>query len=78
MKNITFTNTLSLDLMQEVEKYKSQTGITKKNVFEKALRKFFIDEKRQKMAEGFRRAKNDPEMQEIVEWGLVDYSNQIK
>lgn len=76
MKSITFTNTLSSDLMSEVEKYKKQTGLTKKSVFEKAL--IFIEEKRKKMAEGFKRAKKDPEIQEMVEWGLKDYLSQIK
>lgn len=77
MKNITFTNNLSVDLMNEVEKYKKQTGLTKKDVFEKALKKFFLEEKKRKMAEGFRKAKKDKEIQEMAEWGLKDYLNQL-
>ncbi len=73
MKTVIFTNTLSLDLMSEIEKYKTQKGLTKREIFETALRKFFIDEKKKMMAKSFKKAKNDYEIQEMSEWGLKDY-----
>jgi len=78
MKNIIFTNTLSSDLMNEIERYKKQTGLTKREVFEKALKGFFISEKKKKMMEDFKKIKQDLEVQEMAEWGIGDYLNQIK
>lgn len=75
---ITYTSTLSPQLMTWLDAYASKEGLSKKAVIEEALTLFQIQTKKKKMAEMFKRASGDPEMLDLAEAGLDDYSEQLK
>lgn len=77
MKSITFTNNMSPDLMQWMEKYSAQKKLTKRAVMEAALTEFREGLRRADYAESFKRASSDPEMKSMAEEGLGDYLKQL-
>ena len=77
MKSITFTNSISSDLMQWMEKYSSREKLTRRAVIEKALTDFRKSVRRKDYADSFRRASLDPEMKSMAEDGMGDYFKQL-
>ncbi|OGI93966.1 hypothetical protein A3A03_02955 [Candidatus Nomurabacteria bacterium RIFCSPLOWO2_01_FULL_40_18] len=77
MKSITFTNSMSSDLMQWMEKYSSREKLTRRAVIEKALTDFRKSVRRKDYADSFRRASLDPEMKSMAEDGMGDYFKQL-
>ncbi len=77
MKSITFTNNMSSDLMQWMEKYSTQEKLTRRAVIEAALTEFRKGVRRKEYTESFKRASLDPEMKNMAEEGLEDYLKQL-
>jgi len=77
MKSITFTNNMSSDLMQWMEKYSASKQLTRRAVMEAALTEFRKSIRRKEYAESFKRASLDPEMKDMAEEGLEDYLKQL-
>lgn len=77
MKSITFTNNMSFDLMQWMEKYSAKEQLTRRAIIEAALTEFRKGVRRREYAESFKRASLDPEMKSMAEEGLGDYLEQL-
>ncbi len=77
MKSTTFTNNMSTDLMQWMEKYSAREKLTRRAVLEKALTEFRKSVRRNEYVESFKRASLDPEMKNMAEEGLGDYLEQL-
>lgn len=77
-KSVIFTNKMSSDLMSWLNKYSVKAKKTKREVIEEALEDLRIKERKREMAEGFKRAAQDPEIMVMAEEGLVDYNEQLK
>ena len=77
MKSVTFTNNMSSDLMQWMEKYSTREKLTRRAVLEKALTEFRKGIRRKEYAQSFKRASLDPEMKSMAENGLGDYFQQL-
>ncbi|MEK9184973.1 MAG: hypothetical protein AAB866_02295 [Patescibacteria group bacterium] len=77
MKSITFTNNMSSDLMQWMEKYSISQKLTRRAVIEKALNDLRKSVRQKEYAESFKRASLDSEMKSMAEEGLGDYLEQL-
>ena len=77
MKSITFTNNMSSDLMQWMEKYSASRKLTRRAVIETALTEFRKRVRQKEYTESFKRASLDPEMKNMAEEGLGDYLEQL-
>lgn len=77
MKSVTFTNNMSPDLMQWMEKYSAREKLTRRAVLEKALTEFRERVRRREYEESFKRASLDPEMKNMAEESLGDYLKQL-
>ena len=77
-KSVIFTNKMSGDLMNWLNKYAMKTKKTKREIIEEALEDLRIKEKKREMAEGFKRASKDPEIMAMCEEGWEDYNEQLK
>lgn len=77
MKSITFTNNMSSDLMQWMEKYSAKEKLTRRAVLEKALSEFRKSVRRREYVDSFKKASLDPEMKSMAEEGLGDYLKQL-
>ena len=75
---VVFTNKLSSKLMNWVNSYSKEQGITKRELIESALEEYQVKIIKEKMAETCKRAAKDPEMLEMAEWGMDDYFEQLK
>jgi hypothetical protein len=78
MTAITYTSTLSKDLMFWLNSFVRKEKVTKKDVIELALRKYKDEVKRQKLSASFKRAAKDKEMIYLTEAGLGDFVEQLK
>lgn len=77
MKSITFTNNMSSDLMQWMEKYSTREKLTRRAVIEKALTEFRQSVRRKEYTDSFKRASLDGEMKSMAEAGLGEYLEQL-
>ncbi|MCR4334287.1 MAG: hypothetical protein NUV47_00965 [Patescibacteria group bacterium] len=77
MKSITFTNNMSSDLMQWMEKYSASQKLTKRVVLERALIEFRKSIRRKEYEDSFKKASLDSEMKSMTEEGLRDYLEQL-
>ncbi len=77
MKSITFTNNMSPDLMQWMEKYSIRKKLTRRAIIETALIEFRKSIRRREYANSFKMASFDPEMKDMAEEGLGDYLKQL-
>lgn len=77
-KNITYTSTLPDVIMEEVVEYARKKNISKNKVIEIALKKLMKEEIKNELMESFKKITNDPEMIETAEWGMKEYSEQLK
>ncbi len=75
--SVTYTSTLSTRLMAWLDAYSSQEGMSKKAVIEDALTLYQIQVKKKKMAQMFKEARGDAEMESLAEAGLGDYGEQL-
>ena len=73
MKSITFTNNLSSDLMEWMEKYSIRQKMTRRAVLEKALNDLRKSERQKEYARSFRQAFLDAETKNMAEDGMGDY-----
>jgi len=78
MKTITFTNNMSIDLMQWMEKYSAKEKLTRRAVLEKALTEFRKSVRRKEYAESFKKASMDANLRNMAEDGMGDYFNQLE
>jgi len=74
---ITYTSTLSPQIMTWLDAFASKEGLSKKAVIEEALTLYQIQIKKKKMAEMFKEASGDIEMFDLAEAGLSDYNEQL-
>ncbi|MBI4155879.1 MAG: hypothetical protein HY507_01435 [Candidatus Zambryskibacteria bacterium] len=77
MKSITFTNNLSVDIMQWIEKYSASQKVTRRAVLEKALTEFRKSVRRKEYSDSFRRARLDADIKQMSENGLGDYLRHL-
>jgi predicted transcriptional regulator len=77
MSKVTYTSTLSQDLMKEVDKYALKFKVQKKAIIETALKKYFEDQRRMEFIQSFQRANNDAEQLQIAEEGIEDYIKML-
>jgi predicted DNA-binding protein len=78
MKNMaSYTSTLPSELMLQLNEFSEKLKIPKNKLIESSLKKYFEELKRREFAEGFKRAVQDPEMQEMAEEGLGDYVEML-
>lgn len=77
MKSITFTNNLSSELMEWMEKYANSQKVTRRVILEKALNDFRKTERRNEYANSFKRASSDSELKNMAEDGMGDYFKQL-
>ncbi len=73
MKSVTFTNNLSRELADWMEKYSLQQGLTRRAVLEKALNEFRKSVRRKEYTQSFSRASLDAETRAMAEDGMGDY-----
>ena len=72
------TTKLSSDLAEWLDETSERESVTKRQLLEVALRRMREGRIKTALAESFRRANRDPEMREMAEWGMGDYSYQLK
>jgi len=77
MKPVTFTNNLSPDLMNWMEKYSAYHNVTRRAVLEKALNEFRKSVRQKEYAVSFKKASLDKEIKSMTEDGLSDYFSQL-
>lgn len=77
MKSITFTNNMSPDLMQWMEKYSAREQLTRRAVLERALTEFRKSIRRKEYADSFKKASVDSDIKNMAEDGLGDYFKQL-
>jgi predicted transcriptional regulator len=77
-KQITYTSTLPDDLILQVNEYAEKYQMTKNKVIEEALKRYFFEQKRKEYDESFARIANDPEINELAEMGIADWSELIR
>ncbi|HEY9342695.1 MAG TPA: hypothetical protein VIQ23_14010 [Hanamia sp.] len=77
-KTVTYTSTLPDVVMEEVVEYARKKNISKNKVIEIALKKLMEEEIKNELMESFKKIANDPEMIETAEWGMREYSEQLK
>lgn len=78
MKNTaSYTSTLPSELMLQLNEFSEKLKIPKNKLIEVSLKKYFEELKRREFSEGFKRAAQDPEMQEMADEGLADYTQML-
>ena len=77
-KNITYTSSLPLVVMEELAANAKKRNVSKNKVIEIALKKLFEEELRKELQETFKLANKDKELLQIAEFGLHDYLEQLK
>jgi hypothetical protein len=78
MRNtITYTSTLSPDILFQLKDYSKKLKIPKSNIIESALNDYFERLKKAEYKRSFRRARNDKDQMMMVEEGIDDYLNML-
>lgn len=77
-KNIIYTSSLPITVMEEVAKYARKKEVSKNKVIEIALKKLFEEELKKELEETFKLASQDEELVEMAEEGLGEYVEQLK
>ncbi|MDQ1266520.1 MAG: hypothetical protein QG635_1672 [Bacteroidota bacterium] len=74
MKNtITYTNTITVDLMNLLNDYSKKLKVPKSKIIEQSLSHYFLELKKKEYADSFKKAKNDKEINDLAEEGLEEY-----
>lgn len=77
-KIVTYTSILPSVVMEDVVEYATKKNISKNRVIEIAIKKLMEEEIKNELKESFRKISKDPEMVEMAEWGMNEYSQQLK
>ena len=77
-KTITYTSTLPNVVMEEIVEYAKKKGVSKNKVIEIAVKKLLEDEIKNELRESFTKIADDPAIDEMAEWGMDDYAQQLK
>ena len=77
-KYVTYTSTLPNIVMEDVAEYAKKKNVSKNKVIEIALKKLFEEEIRKDLENTFKLAAEDQGSTDMAEWGLGDYSQQLK
>ncbi len=77
-KYVTYTSTLPNIVMEDVAEYAKKKNVSKNKVIEIALKKLFEEEMKRDLENTFKMAAEDQELTDMAEWGLADYSQQLK
>lgn len=77
-KIVTYTSTLPSMVMEDVVEYATKKNISKNKVIEIAIKMLMEEEIKNELKESFRKISKDPEMVEMAEWGMNEYSQQLK
>lgn len=79
MKNsAVITTSVRNSLVKKLREYSHKYKLPKNKIIEKALDSYFDRIKRAEYVSSFRRAKREPEMQELAEQGLDDFLKMIE
>ena len=73
----TFTSTMSPDLIRWVDSLARAKKKTRRSVLEDAIKLYKRQLTQEHLRKGFERAANDPEILELVEWGMGDYARML-
>jgi predicted transcriptional regulator len=73
----TFTSTLPIHLMKELNEYATQMSINKKDIIVEALENYFLELKRREYTESFKKAANDKEQLQLANAGLKEYLKHL-
>lgn len=74
---ITFTNNLSVDLVEWMGKYSTRHKLTRRAILEKALNEFRKSAREKEYAQSFKKATLDADIKSMAEDGLDDYLKQL-
>lgn len=74
---VTFTNNLSVDLMEWLEKYSTHHKVTRRAILEKALNEFRQSSRKREYVQSFKKASLDADINSMSEDGLGDYLKQL-
>jgi hypothetical protein len=77
-KYVTYTSTLPNIVMEDVVEYAKKKKVSKNKVIEIALKMLFEEEMRKDLEITFGLASEDKELTGMAEWGLDEYSKQLK
>lgn len=75
---MTFTSTMSPELMQWVDSIAKAKKRTRRAVLEEAIKRYKRALAREYLEEGFKKFANDPDIIEMAEWGMKDYAQLLK
>ena len=75
---VTFTSTMSPELMRWVDSIAKAKKRTRRAVLEEALRKYRHALESEKLRKDFESIANDPDIIEMAEWGMSDYAQMLK
>ncbi len=78
MPAATITTKLSPDLARWLREGAEQGQVTQRAILEAALVRFREEWVKKDLAKSFRRAQQDPDLIQMAEWGMKDYSTQLK
>jgi metal-responsive CopG/Arc/MetJ family transcriptional regulator len=73
----TFTSTLPIQLMKELNDFAAHQKKNKKEIIVEALENYFLEAKRNEYAESFKKAAKDKEQQQLANAGLKDYIKHL-
>ena len=76
-KQITFTSTLPEKIIGQLNSYAELLKTKKNKIIERALLKYFEENRRNEFVKSYKRANDDAEMLMMVEEGIEDYLNLL-
>jgi hypothetical protein len=75
---VQITTTLPKQIVEQVEQFAKLHGKKKNQIIEESISLFLLNEKKNRLADSFKRAALDEEIVNLAEEGLVDYKKQLK
>ena len=72
-KQITFTSTLPGKMLKQLNHHAESSKTKKNKIIERALQKYFEENRRNEFIHSFKRANNDAEIISMAEEGIEDY-----
>jgi hypothetical protein len=76
-KQITFTSTLPEKIIGQLNSYAELLKTKKNKIIERALLKYFEENRRNEFVKSYKRANDDAEMLMMAEEGIEDYLNLL-
>jgi metal-responsive CopG/Arc/MetJ family transcriptional regulator len=74
----TFTSTLPIQLMKELNDFAAHQKKNKKEIIVEALENYFLEAKRNEYAESFKRASKHKEQFQVANEGLSDFLKHLQ